>query len=243
MKTAVVSVAFYSLDFSKVLIGSFRRYYPVEPMLFIVDNNKEAKLGQLETKELKARSDIVYIRNLTEEKSHGRGLDLAFDCFRREGFDMAIAIDIDSLILKKGLVEICEWLYRKADFKHGGRRGKRSPGYSHPKYGHGYVHPQCGFYCLHTFHKLDCTFRNTKGYDAGEEVTKKFHEADFPAKWFDTKQYVHHFGCGSLLREDGKWGHAKFRRLGTPEQREELKKKYLEKRKNFFDREDVKCYL
>ena len=147
MKIAVLSVAFYSYEFSEVFVESFKKYYAGVLPLFIVDNNMEyikgeadiEALGFKETKYLKAKKGIRYLKNNGSNKSHGAGLDFGVKQLFLEAFDVVITVDIDSKFIGNGLLD---WVvHRSLDgFKYGGRGVVKD--------GVGFVHPSLAFYDL-----------------------------------------------------------------------------------------------
>ena len=233
---AVLSVAFYSEQFSRAFIGSFRKHYP-EQLLVVVDNNmietedKEiTEMGRRESRYLEQRNNgdfkFALIQNESKNRSHGIGLDVGMKALYSMGIEVAITVDIDSVFLKPGLINKCLELYGRG-YMIGGRQH-----YPHKERAYSYVHPSLAMYDV--FMASHHSFEDEAQAGAkstGEELDFQFMMND--AREFSSReieQYVHHFGGGSVLR------------LGANFCRQKLlnDKGYQKKLLEYFDREDVK---
>ena len=238
MKTAVLTVAFYSEMFSKVFVGSFRKHYPDTPLV-IVDNNMEetpedwiTAMGKRETWFLKALNEkddlIMWVgRSKEGNRSHGIGLDRGMLFLGLSDVKIVLTVDIDSLFLKPGLIEKCEELHQKG-YILGGRTHTFDDGTS-------YVHPSLAFYDFGLINGLSFEDEAQKeSLSTGERIYRDLirqgHLTPDPGEF---KGHVHHFAGGSVLRTGRNF--VKHKLLG--------KDAYKKKMKGFFDRPDVRCYL
>lgn len=230
MKIGVVSVAFRSELFSKVLVESFKKHYP-GTVLVLIDNNSEATA---ETSWLKKQKGIRYIKSGTT--IHGEGLDIGFNYLKNKKFDICITLDIDTLILNAGLLpEIQNGLVK--GYTYGGRYVDNAyySGYlRRPKF----IHPSCSFYSISEISKLRASFckaANPDGYryDTGLKISLTQTSEPFI---IDETKYILHFGCGSAFNKGKFVSHLTFAEKKN-------RKRYLDKWKEFFDRPDVRSYL
>ncbi len=229
MKSIVVINAYYSYNFAKVFIGSFRKYYPNYSLL-VIDNNPK---GSRESKFLKSLG-LIYLRNKDSKKTHGAGLDVALSYCYKHDFDLMITFDIDILFLKKGIIEKCEDSFNRG-FKYGGWQGKWHE--------YEWIYPQVGFYDIKLLKSLGLSFQPHRLTIDNHMLDTAFYISYFlksqgykPEVFEDWRKYVLHFGSGSTKCANGSSRLNQFIGLATDGW-------YVNKRKKFFKRKDVKIYL
>ena len=96
-------VSHYTVQWIRVGLGSFRDHFPRE-MVVVVDNNPERgepgwnPLVDAERAWLRARPDILLIKNHSPDKRHGTGMDVALDWCRSNDAGLFLHIEPDCLI-------------------------------------------------------------------------------------------------------------------------------------------------
>ena len=234
MNCKLFTISFCAGDFVKVFVNSFRKYYPNYP-LTVVDNNYEE---EPETRFLKGRKDITIIRDPKlkpkdiHKCSHAAAMDFAFRLAytARPRIDMLIHIDIDSLFLKKGVIEQCEGAYQKG-FLCGGAYYKMAPDNMVRFKEIWQVHTSLCFYSVKLINHFGVSFRKKGNHDTAEVLNCLLNGAGvkpFPMKGKGNES-VYHVGGGSYSC--------------SPDKKSKKALFAMEKRKAFFEREDVREYL
>jgi len=245
MKTVLVSVACCAGNFVKVFLGSFRKYYPKHPIIFVDSSYKD--LPPEPNQFLLRRDDIIYVYNNAGARTHGANLDVGLVKAAKLGFELMINVDIDSLFLMPGVVEACVEGYKEG-FKFGGARHIKH--YNAPeerarleKQGRGcHIHSSFGYYDVALLRKHSLSFdenvyTGSHNRDTAEQISYTLEELGYEKKILPIK-YIYHFVAGTIDRDKhkGKYTH---KAMAT----KQGEARYFSKLNKFFNRKDVKCYL
>lgn len=98
MKCCVCFVSYNEYDdynYTKLFITSFIKVFKKELDIFAVDNNYETKKNEIK---FLIKNNVKIIKNQTNDKSHGKGLDLAVEHVSQLGYDSVIFLEPDCFI-------------------------------------------------------------------------------------------------------------------------------------------------